>query len=302
MGKNNHGFILPALAAMVMIASLALAGTLEPQHYWRERRDTDAQVTRLHSTLVQFERRHHRLPCPAPLHLSRRDPLYGVEAYGCSEGGKQAGIERVVIGSIAVRIGALPARTLELGPAEGEDSWGSRLRYAVVEDMTDPFRFSNAAGAITIINPYGAILTGQAGFVVLSHGNNRIGAVAVNAGVPPTPCEDAPEAERENCDNDAVFRLVDSGEGNASGFDDRIIYGTLDIAATRMHQPCQMSITPSPVFWGEGCSAGFSASIDGGEQAITSTAPGSQGTAKIRCNDGRFEILTARCAIGGDDR
>lgn len=285
---------------MMVVASLAVASTLlsqESKQYWSERRHTHEKVTGIQGVLTRFQRAHHRLPCPAPAHLPRTDPLYGVEAYGCSEGGAQDGIVRAMAGDIAVRIGALPVRTLGLSDVEGEDSWLSKLRYAVTEDTTDPFRFSDAAGALTIIDPHGAVVTEHASFAVISHGSNRIGAISAKTGLAVRPCADAGEAERENCDNDTVFRLGDFEGGNVSGYDDSVSYGMSDAIAKNLNRPCTVPFTPSPFTWGEGCSAGFSPALDGSVQALTSTVADSVGTAEVRCNNGMLEIVTSACEV-----
>lgn len=284
MGKHNHGFALVALAAMLVVGSLAITGALltrDADARWEPRLALQDRQRDVAQALLQYQRTYHRLPCPASQHLPPGDALYGSELAGCSEGTASAGIARFDVGGAAVRSGMLPVRTLGLADRYAEDGWGGRLRYVMVEALSDPFRFSDRSGVLTVLRGSDT-LTSNAGYVLVSHGRNHYGAYATPTGAAMAPCAGANAQEQENCDDDGTFLIADIGDG----FDDMLHYAPADAVAQAQHIPCYSPRTASPFRWGGGCAGSFTAVLDGGSQPIANTAPGYTGNAAARCDNG----------------
>ena len=298
---HNHGFALIALATVLVVASMAVVLALlarDAEATWAARIAAKDRVQNLGAVLVKFQREHHRLPCPAPLNIAQSNPLHGIEVSACSEGGVIAGVTRLLVGSVAVRIGALPVRTLGLSDSDGEDAQGARLTYAVVEPLTSPFQFSDMGGALTVQSPSGAALLTGAAYVLVSHGENRIGAIAAKTGALLRPCNSGTPEEQENCDGDSIFVVDDVGEDAATGaYDDALAYAIPDSEARGRNTPCYTPRTATPFTWGAGCSGTFSAVLHGVVQPIANTAPGYTGSANAVCTNGMLSLQSGSCTL-----
>lgn len=164
-----------------------------------------------YDALVAFYAVHTYLPCPADGSLQRGDASFGrAQPEASGPCGAVASSERV-----------LPWRTLGLQDTHALDGWQRRLSYHVSETLTIP----GAAGPGDLVvrdgaagSPGSGQLTANAAFVILSHGENGLGAWLdsgrrmTTAGIPPH--------EDENADGAAPF--VDRPISQVAGelFDD----------------------------------------------------------------------------------
>lgn len=298
---NNHGFALVAVALLLVVGSMALAAALvagDAEATWRARLASKDRMEQLSQVLVRYQREHHRLPCPASFSTPQQDPLYGVETYGCSEGNAHTGTVRVVTASgIAIRIGSVPVRSLGLSAHAASDEWNHRLRYAVVEAATDPFRFSDHAGAMTVRDGSGVVRTALASYVLVSHGADGVGAFAALQGIGVAACAGASGGDVENCDDDGEFTAADIGATHNGAYDDAVVYGLADAQAQGTKRPCAPPLTPAPFTWGAGCSGPFTPALDSTTQTIANTAAGFTGNATSRCTDGTWLMQDGSCSI-----
>ncbi len=302
MHRHNHGFILIALSIFLVVAGMFVAGILitrDAEANWGSKREMKQELETLNDALIKFSREHHRLPCPAPMHLPSTDPGYGMEAPQCSEAAPITGVSRVVSGGAAIRIGAVPVRSLGLSDRYGEDGYGRKLGYYVVADTTNPFLFSERDGHMRISHSDGTPLSTVASFVIVSYGANGYGSINARTGQPILACSGASFDEQENCDADHLFTLRDIG-GN-DPYDDALVHAPSDAQAKGMNLPCYPPRTPSPYVWGTGCAATFSNALHGTTQTISSTAVNRGGSATLRCDNGHFTITASSCAITGYD-
>jgi len=193
------------------------------------------------------------LPCPA-----RRDALPGTAAFGAP--GDCTDTATVDIGECAdgycvqagravdhddnpatadvpmrVRVGAVPTRALNMPFSIMADGWNNQITYAVTEMLArTPEDFSAWDGGIAVVDEAdNSVVTPPetASYVLVSHGNDRAGAVSFLGGVTVAPCPAggafAPK-DQENCnftDDPAVFRaaLFSQAEGSRH-FDDSVSY------------------------------------------------------------------------------
>lgn len=131
--------------------------------------------------------------------------------------------------------GALPFQTLGMNVSDAADCWGNKFTYAVTKDLNDSVKFldPNTEGALMIkTSPTNLFLKG-AGYVVISHGVDGLGAVKNNySDTSPTPdkkwCATSADLRTENCDiddPDIISAEYNNGKDTAGKyFDDIIIY------------------------------------------------------------------------------
>lgn len=119
-------------------------------------------------------------------------------------------------------IGALPYTVLGLTPQQSLDEYGNKMTYAVTYGLTKARTFSNDKGNISVRDqltagqPQGCELVMDSGpssdkthFVVVSHGQNRLGAYSMNGGDRTcTGLDVASPDEFENCDDNQRFRML----------------------------------------------------------------------------------------------
>lgn len=215
--RAGRGFTLLEMAVVLLILGLLVAGLLGPletQLEARDRRQTLAELERIADALYGYALTHGRLPCPDADGDGRPDPAFDPADPATAV--------------CAVGAGSLPS--VELGTAQG-DAWGNRFRYAVsvpryTRPEADGLCNGNAGGAaaahfdlcttgqLTVLgrgdNPATGALEGKFAHtlasevpaVVVSHGRNGYGAIAVAGG---PRAEPVGEDERENWDDDAEF-------------------------------------------------------------------------------------------------
>ncbi len=183
-------------------------------------------------------------PCPADATLPPTDPKYGVgqcpaaaaPAVGsclngiCRAKGNTLAYDPTVGANLAINsnvlIGAVPFVDLKLPADVAVDGWGRKITYAVTESMAKDNnigqtfnryrgaimvstfdRAKYAAGTVSIIPTAAASDTDRGHqnehVVIFSHGPDGTGAYNVQGSLF-APCPNV-GADRENCNNDAVF-------------------------------------------------------------------------------------------------
>lgn len=215
-------------------------------------------------TIQEFIANNGRYPCPAPLNLNINDSRYGyeVECDANSIYTQEEGIydvwgnveirefiepeikkeeeqdeelpkeeaepleEQITYEKAKVRIGGIPVKSLGLDLKYANDGFGSRLTYAVTENMALSVPSQNIGGAIKIINEKNDNNLegrGNASMVIVSHGKNKAGAYDKNGEKSKTLCfqKRLKRLDSENCDFDnAIFRNAQRTEH----YDDYIFF------------------------------------------------------------------------------
>jgi len=238
-GKNDRNNIrgiglveicLFMVASGLMIAAGAPIYTLYENHKHLD--TTNTNLTQAQSALDAYFMKNGRYPCPAPRTIGVDKAGYGQEVAGClaaaisptgSMGGTWRAVNAAVNPKTAIRIGALPVRTLGLPDAADSDGWGHRIVYAI----TEPYAVASAqpkdmnSGAIVVEDSKGNNATNTANNVVYAvvapgadeHGAYNSNGVQMAGACPTTPANLA-------CADTGVFAstTLTSNAGGASTF------------------------------------------------------------------------------------
>lgn len=236
MRRHRHlkaGFTLVEVAIVLVIGGMMLtAAGATMRNYMLEASITTTQsrMKAVDTAIRQYFTANGKYPCPASLIAIPDTPAYGTIT-DCNSSALPSGTF-IASTPAGVIIGAVPTRALNLGDQYMDDGWGSRFLYAVTQaQTTTPFKASN--GAITVVdsnnNPIAGMSKPFAHYIILSHGRNRIGAYT-HQGKRGLPCPGSAAAtvtlEKENCDNNAVFRQT-LNIGTAPGaklYDDYLLF------------------------------------------------------------------------------
>lgn len=232
---SRLGFTLLELSVVLTILGILVSGGLvvganmvKEQSIIGTRNDLDV----INDAISKYVYVNKRLPCVAPITAALNSATFGVEitpgGVSCDANTTTpAGTFRVAYGAGQVRIGMLPTRTLGLPDRVASDKYGNRYLYAVTESNTSTTGFATAAndGVIRVQDLNGNPITTTASFVVVSPGENGLGAYKFATGAIPTACGGTGE-DAENCNNDGVFAdgRYNDGSTAANYFDDTVSF------------------------------------------------------------------------------
>lgn len=236
--RKSLGFTLLELALVLTIGGLMISAASSLLiNYLQQAKinETAEKMARIDRAIREYLVVNNKLPCPAAYTVAPESALFGVEASTtCTD---NVGTVTRVTGRPSapnpnVKIGVLPVRSLNLLDSDMLDGWGNRFLYAVTERSASPGVFSATDGAIYVRdagnNPV-QVPDGTAQFIVISYGENGMGAFNAN-GVVSRACNAGATIEYNNCDNaDAFFRatLLSSSVTGADSFDDIVYYNAL---------------------------------------------------------------------------
>ena len=217
---SQSGFALAWVAVLAILAgtvSVTLVNVLQSQQGLGVVVQTRSNIERVADAIKAFQRVNGILPCPSSLTIAQatagfgvaRDKVSGPPSNVCNIGTGGAGdgsgstVNTVVLSPGAARVGAVPTRTLGLPDEVGQDKWGSRLMYAVVENKTRPADYATAVNNLSI-NRNGSPVMSNLAFIVFSQGQDKAGAYSLVTGKAVRPCNGS-----DNCNNDRVFEYED---------------------------------------------------------------------------------------------
>lgn len=218
--RGEAGISLINMALLIVITGLFMATAAHlfkvSQAYDRADK-TDQALKTAHAAIMRFAALNGgRYPCPAPLTAAPNTPAFGIEE-NCAAPPVATAL------NLGVRIGALPARTLNLPDEAMLDGWDNRIVYAVSQGLAQA-----PPGAVLrpIVNNGAFPLTANANYVLAAPGEDARGAFSID-GVLKQPCNLASLAG-ENCDNDNTFtatlRSDTLNAGGALYFTARVVY------------------------------------------------------------------------------
>lgn len=229
MTKRCYGFSLVELAVVLAISGVILGFVLKVTGAAGNRdcyAVTQKQIENAREAVERFAIANDRFPMPARRNVGVESPSYGREAV--------VGDLDLVSGAV---FGALPFQALGIASENAADCWGNKLTYVVTQDLTDPAKFVIPAtsGAVSINTTNSNVFLGGAGYAIVSHGGDQLGAVKNNYNtVTNNPADrkwcaaDATQIRTQNCDvvNNILIstKFNDGKDGAANFFDDVIVY------------------------------------------------------------------------------
>jgi len=231
--RLNHGFTLVELSIVIIIVSLLMAGGLAVGTSMVEKAayiDTQKQLRQIRQSLRDYYTVNGHLPCVAPLNTLPGTNGFGVAIANCSTDlSTPSGTFRQ--GSPAIRIGMIPTRTLGLSDSAARDQYGSRIVYAVTEDLTDASLFGAQSGGITVLDKNDNIINSQAAYAIISTGRDRKGsyryAVSTSSTAASNDCGTSGALDIENCIlSNTTFRDAPYNDGDSAMFYDDLMLWT----------------------------------------------------------------------------
>lgn len=228
--QNNHrGFGLLETCIAVMLFGLIFASfTVQKQVTARQEKldYTQERLSKIEDAIGLYIHRHGHLPCPAPLNVARDTAAYGLPvATDCVAGGAGT-IQINGRANMKVRIGAIPARVLNLTDDYMMDGWGNLFTFAVTSLMASSSAGYEAnEGAISVVDQTNTTVISPAGtamYAIVGHGGNGKGAYSAGGGGVISICSTG-TLDFENCNGTATFRSAPFSEsGGAAHFDDYV--------------------------------------------------------------------------------
>ena len=257
MSKNTQGFSLIELSIFLIISGLLFSTGLNAYDQYRQKKariETQNKIETIARAFSRYYTYYGRYPCPARSNVPTTSANFGLSfsSTSCNMASIPSGISatsrsvdhdnnpstpnvtlRVVVGSIPfvdLRDGLNDPimgfsqydSPFPINANDTIDAFGSRFTYALT-DSQGSANFLEGGGAIIIKDEYGNTLSDNADYIVVSHGENKKGAVSINGVPSSSPCTGG-GLDVENCDGD--FNFIDSirYDTTANYFDDQMIY------------------------------------------------------------------------------
>ncbi len=254
--EKANGFTLIELTIVIVVMGVLVSGALAYLTSFELKSQNTSIKQRLDTLKIAIETHIDQfgsLPCPSSL-----TALPGTQAFStptncedqtvaigqcaidgayCIQGGRIKETEDTAIKKpMRVRVGAIPARAINVPYDLTYDSWKNRIVYAVTEELAaKPGAYYQGEGGIGIIDESGnSFITPEktAAYVILSHGIDASGGITLTGGKESRPCPGINTLDGENCDyklnvEDAVFRVgFFSNQQGQNRYDDLVIYDT----------------------------------------------------------------------------
>lgn len=199
--RDQRGMSLFSTALFVMVVGVMMGGfiTLQDQMASREaQEETREKSLQIQRALDEFIAQQGRLPCPASMTAGLDAAGFGTEAVApgaCGAAALTLAVNGVATGAgadgVAVQIGTLPVRVLNLPDTYIVDNFGHRFVYAVTAPYTVPGAdFDNGMGDISVNDSTGAPTGSGAAnmlYVLMSQGEDSAGAYTLE-GLQPDVC------------------------------------------------------------------------------------------------------------------
>lgn len=223
----EDGFTLIEMVIVILIGGILLAFLgASLLAYTKKNRSatTEYRIERIQEALEQYLSVNRRYPCAAARNQDPSHVSFGREAVSNCSADAAAGTVRVG----QVRIGSVPARSLNIPDDYMVDGWGRRFTYAVTERLATNLTYTADGGLISVIDANSNSLVvpnNSAHYVVVSHGVSGEGAFNLS-GSRYLNCSTTAR-DRENCDDSNVIfmsTLVNSDAVIANFFDDYMAY------------------------------------------------------------------------------
>jgi len=229
MLKYQRGFSLIELSMVMIIGGILLAGAISIGSAQLENArisSTQKKQEAIKTALINFMSRYKRLPCPSIATLSEGASGYGEEAAG---EGVCTGTTRILGGAPRNVRGIVPWKALGLTDDEGQDAFYRRFTYQVLLSQTVSGVVGGAGitGNIEVRDaPNGNLLNlnNLAAAVIVSHGNDGLGAYQAVTGLRMPLGPASADDTRENTNNNLVYVQKDYSDVEDDRFDDTVMW------------------------------------------------------------------------------
>lgn len=241
--RNLKAFSLLELSLVILITSILMVGALSisVNAVNNARIElTKERMEKIYKALGNYVLRNKRLPCPAQIKKSElADADYGqaaVNAGSCNFGANTSLYTR---GTLSY--GMVPVRDLDLPLEMAQDAYGNKIAYIVDKYMTTHSGFESMNADIDVAERPGSVvinLNPQAAFVLISAGQNQLGAFGANSGIQNTLPTNGDEIANTIVGIDesgstpsgwfakAATDTIVTSSGNNDVFDDIVFYKT----------------------------------------------------------------------------
>ena len=233
--RSKQGFALLVITALFLAFSLTAAAIIDRTNatqQLKQREATRIQMKRISAALIQYYlftydsvSNPHPYPCPARYDLLETDVNFGAEVANCQA--TTTGVDdlapSVVRGMVPVR--ALLPYGVDINDAF--DAWNNRIMYVV--DRNVARGGSGVAGTtITVQDYYTSNYFNSPNYIVLSYGQDGLGAIPRARTSVAVPCPVTPSLRQTNCDGDTTFSqspfYTPPSADSALYFDDILIF------------------------------------------------------------------------------
>lgn len=288
----RSAFSLIEMSMVVLVASLFTAFLLNintnirnPDCYT----PTKQQLTQIREAIERFAVKNDRFPVPARRNVGRSDPLYGREAAPAA-----------LDANGGVLFGALPFQAIGLSPSYGADCWGNKFTYAVTTALTlsPTFLDNTTSGMLNVKSDAGTTFLAGAGYAVISHGDDELGAVKANySGASNQWCNYPGNGELRSPNCALVTDKVDAkfNNGRDAGlafFDDLII-------ARGKPWRNNKSCAATNFKWASNqCSVNVPLTNEGDTRTALASTSGTTGQTDVTCTNGVFVGSNQTCNTG----
>lgn len=222
--NDQSGMTLIDMAMVLMVLGLLLTPALGTYKNWKiekERGETQKNQLAINKAIADYYFINGEYPCPANPALGPQDANYGV-----------ADCPATLTAGGAAYIGGVPFTELLLPTDATLDGFRNKFTYAVSANLVNGATFAAGGQLDTQARDCttGALASAHSDthFIILSHGENGVGARTAN-GTPRQACPAAgTNTETENCDGDVTFVeqncAASSAGGSGNFYDDLTFY------------------------------------------------------------------------------
>lgn len=230
---SNKGFSLLEMSIGITISSIVFISFITFYiKFFKEDQvlTTQTKLKKIEAAVIVYSSKYGHLPCPAPLNASLTSSSFGVStdcAAAAPSGTTDSGSN-----NDAIRIGAVPFKTIGLDSSYAFDSWRNRITYVSVKNQSATttlfYSFPTAgSNAIAVKDKNANFLHASldTAYVLISHGEKGVGA-SNYSGTVVTACDSS--LESENCNNNGVFidSFYNPHATSTAYFDDILRWGT----------------------------------------------------------------------------
>jgi prepilin-type N-terminal cleavage/methylation domain-containing protein len=241
VAKSKTAFSLIELSIVILIISILAAGAISVSGIFlvgSKNKLTQQRIETIYKAIGIYLAKEHRLPCPAPINLSKSSLGYGVESGSVPvtnvfrDCDSVSGVYNSNLVNSKVVYGMVPVNSLGLSDQMAEDGFGSKFSYIVHESLTIPnysdssggsdgFSYyddeSNLAETITIYQLPSTNTITKIVFAIISHGQNKLGSFNANSTIQnSTSGIDTQESYS------ALSNISDIGPGSSATFGNNI--------------------------------------------------------------------------------
>lgn len=217
--------------------------------------ETKKQLETIRDAIERFAMKHDRFPLPARRNVGVEDVTYGREVAQSEINGNLDKVNNGPPDNTVAVFGALPFQALGIPVQNASDCWGNKLTYVVTQSLTEPkdgsgnnaFLNPDTKGAIDIKTDNSIMFLKGAGYAIISHGADALGAVKNNyRGSDRKWCAANAQLRTQNCDvENRVLISAEFNDGkNDAGklFDDVIVYRGPPWRAAPVHGVCGAAV------------------------------------------------------------